>query len=318
MRLSSHARIQATVAYADVFDYPLTVEEVDLWIIGAPAIRKGRDGQIQKVRMGISDYMVLPGRQRLVDLRRKRHYIAKDKWTRAGYVAHFFRWIPTVVLVGVTGGLSMKNTKKDDDIDLFIITSHDTLWISRFLVYMVTQLLGVRRVPDQAQVMDTICPNMFMSEVSLAVSSAERDLFTAHEVLQMRPLWEREGVYARFLIANTWVKSFLPNAWAEKIKASNIKHQVTNKHQAQSTKLQTFRNFMFKYCLRFGIWCLRFLEQPSRLLQLWYMKKRRTSEVIEPGVLRFHPRDARIWVRNKYAKRLKMLNLPLDKIFYHR
>lgn len=49
------------------------------------------------------------------------------------------------------------------------------------------------------------------------------------------------------------------------------------------------------------------LEALARFLQLKYMKSRRTTEVIEPGRLRFHPQDIRGRVMLEYKERLKKL-----------
>lgn len=51
------------------------------------------------------------------------------------------------------------------------------------------------------------------------------------------------------------------------------------------------------------------LEALARWLQLKYMASRRTTEIVEPGRIRFHPKDAREWVLREYSKRLKKLNL---------
>lgn len=60
------------------------------------------------------------------------------------------------------------------------------------------------------------------------------------------------------------------------------------------------------------------IEFFAKHAQLWYMKRHRTSEVITDTVLRFHPKDARIWIKRRFAARLKGYNTPLDKIFYAR
>ncbi len=49
------------------------------------------------------------------------------------------------------------------------------------------------------------------------------------------------------------------------------------------------------------------LEVLARWLQLKYMAPRRTTEVIEPGRIRFHPQDARKWVLKEYHQRLEEL-----------
>lgn len=47
------------------------------------------------------------------------------------------------------------------------------------------------------------------------------------------------------------------------------------------------------------------LERLARFLQLKYMAKRRTIEVVEPGRIRFHPQNCRNRILLEYQKRLK-------------
>lgn len=51
------------------------------------------------------------------------------------------------------------------------------------------------------------------------------------------------------------------------------------------------------------------LEALARWVQLKYMAKKRTTEVVEEGRLRFHPQDAREWVLPEYQKKLKELGI---------
>ncbi len=51
------------------------------------------------------------------------------------------------------------------------------------------------------------------------------------------------------------------------------------------------------------------LEALARWLQLKYMASRRTTEIVEPGRIRFHPKDARVWVLREYQKRLDKLEI---------
>lgn len=286
MSLSLSAYFAATVAYADIFDYPLTQQERRLW-----CIKK----RIQPTHQVTRQFFFLPGRSITVSVRKKRQSASKKKWDIARNVGKWLRYIPGIQLVGVTGGLAMNNARPEDDIDLFIITSKHTLWITRMLSVMLVGALGRRRTPGANEVADKVCLNMFMSVGALRIATKEQDLFAAHEVLQMKPLWEREGTYTLFLEKNKWVERFLPNAWDEKVK--NNEARVTSKK----------RNSLF------------FLLEPfARWIQLWYMRKRRTSEVVSHEILRFHPQDARVWVKKELQKRLDTLNIPLDKIFYAR
>lgn len=54
------------------------------------------------------------------------------------------------------------------------------------------------------------------------------------------------------------------------------------------------------------------LEVLARTLQLWYMRKRKTTEVATSVLIKFHPQDARERVLKEYKKRLKKLGLALS------
>lgn len=55
------------------------------------------------------------------------------------------------------------------------------------------------------------------------------------------------------------------------------------------------------------------LENLARLAQLKYMSSRRTTEVVDPGRICFHPRDCRERVLSEYQKRLKKLGIEKKK-----
>ncbi len=290
MRLTASDSMLATVLYADIFRWPLSETELKRWSVFFPL----RSVPHKK-------YFVLPGKEHLIGERLQRERWAKEKWRIARSVGNWLRLVPSLKLVGVTGGLSRANVSQADDIDLFCITAPGTLWTTRVLALCIVAFLGRRRKPAESYVKDKICLNMFMSENALGLARQEQDLFTAYEVLQMEPLWERDGAYKKFLRFNQWAKKFLPNAWRER--TNGKQHRVYRK------KVFLFSPFSFLFTL---------IEPLARSTQLWYMKRRRTSEVIRPGLLRFHPRDARIWIKQAFRARLRRFNLPLDNIFYGR
>ena len=207
MRISSESLSYAALAYADIFEYPLTLREWRLFslFISRPPVKKLAG--VEKRIVNATTYYFLRGREKIINTRLSRTHFALSKWKKAAIVARALGRIPTVHLVGVTGGLAMNNAKQDDDIDLYCVTEKNTLWMTRFLVTIFVSLLGVRRTPKAKDVTDMFCLNMFTTVDGMSIPVGERDLFSAHEVVQMVPLWERKGTYRKFILHNRWVKT---------------------------------------------------------------------------------------------------------------
>lgn len=286
--------IQA-LAYADVFDFPLTKEEIIRWLIfkDDPVVKKPAKKVIVCLIDGLAErgkiktdgnYFCLTGRSidRLVVQRRQREADSFRKLRIAQRVADWLRLIPTVKMIAITGALAMNNAGTDDDIDLLIVSNRNRLWLTRLLTTVMIELTGKRRHPREGNVKDKICVNMFMDESDMAVPDFERDLYIAHEVCQLKPLWQKEGTYTRFLTANKWVERYLPNGL-------ELSYQRVNKAYQ--------RNFIPIIDSLFDL-----LEIVAFRFQLWYMKSKRTIEVVESHRVRFHPNDCRKWVLAKYHK----------------
>jgi hypothetical protein len=90
----------------------------------------------------------------------------------------------------------------DADIDLFIVTADERLWLTR------AAAIGVVRTAAVAGT--RLCPNYLLAESALELPPSERDRFTAHELAQLVPLAGAE-TYERLLDANAWYRELLPN-----------------------------------------------------------------------------------------------------------
>jgi len=199
------AIVQA-VAYADVFDYPLTDDEVHRYLVGVPASRSsvraalGGARLIPEVLSRTGRYVTLAGREMTVETRRARAATAAGYWRRAVRYGHLIGNLPFVRMVAVTGALAMDNIA-DGDIDYLVITEPGRLWLCRALVVGLVRTAALRGVE--------LCPNYFLSEQALVLD--ERNLFTAHEMAQMVPLTGMP-TYQRMRTLNRWTDTYLPNA----------------------------------------------------------------------------------------------------------
>jgi hypothetical protein len=206
---ASRRAILATLIYADLFDDALTADEIHCYLIGravsAAAVMALLDNDAE-LRFDVAQTdgrFHLKGRAQLAQVRRERVAASAELWPVAKRYGARIARLPFVRLVGVTGALAMNNARPDDDIDLFILAQPGRLWLCRLLVLAVVKLAAREGY--------VLCPNFILSTDHLRLS--ERNLFTAHEVVQMIPL-DRNHWYRAFIEANDWVADFLPNAFA--------------------------------------------------------------------------------------------------------
>jgi hypothetical protein len=288
MSSAQQTAILKTLCYSDIFNYPLTAAEIWRGIIECSNVTmKQCHNELtnSKLICQKDGFYFLKGREKIIDIRKRRQTIAPEKLAIAKRIARIISLIPSVRYVGLTGALAFKNADANDDIDFFIVTSQGLVWTTRFFVTLLLELLMVRRHPGERKVKNKICPNIFLSVDNLSVPDGQRNLYTAHEVVQLQPLADKNNIFQKFIKENKWVRKYLPNA------SKSIKYQVSG--------------IRYENIIRILIILFQPLEIILMYIQLWYMKGRRTREVVEKEVIRFHPHDLTDWVLHKYEERLQ-------------
>lgn len=287
--------ILKTLGYGDIFDYPLKAWEIHKWLIGKQSSLKQVERWLKKLVQTskckeLNGYYFLFRRKGLVRERIKREKISKNHFRIARYVSLIFQIIPWIKLVGISGSLAMMGSRKRDDVDLFIITGKNRIWISRLLLVFFASLTGLRRKRREkvSSAAGKICINLILELDNLAQN--RKNIYVAHEVLQMQVLWQREDVYSNFLTDNKWVFKLLPN-WKSGIKTQKAKNK---RHYDSDNKT-----------LKVIDW----LEEQTKRLQLKIMGSPDRLERIEGGALYFHPEDKGKKILEEYTKRLKKLSI---------
>jgi len=296
--------ILRTLIYADLFDFPLTGEELWqrlIWEGKSSSAQPSEEefetclrklNRTEKIERQKSFYF-LSGRGRIVESRKKHLDYSQKKLKKAVAASRFLKLIPLVRLVAVTGSVASENAKHGDDIDLFLITSAGRIWTTRFLVTLLVSLLGVRRRPGQKKFKDKICLNLYLDEGHLGIFKKEQDLFLAYEIYQLKVLWQRGETYQKFLSANTWIKKLLPNGFDKKL--FKFKEDHPNR---------------FNYLSRVSNSLWGRVEKTLYLFQLWWMRKKRTTETAKSYLIAFHPADE----RSRILERFKQKTFSIDHL----
>lgn len=299
--------ILKTLIYSDIFDYPLTKNELWLYLVSNKTINKQNiDEELNKLLKKkikfTQGFYTFSDRTSLIKTRIKRKKTSRKKFLLAQKVAKKLAWIPTISFLGLSGSLAMENAGEKDDIDFFIINKTNTIWLTRLLILLTLQLLGVRRKRDDKSFVDNICVNMFMDERQLKFSKDRQNIYTAHEIVQLLPIITKNNTYQKFLTSNLWVKKFLPNALGSiKNKEVGIMNDEL-RIKGQKSDRNNIHNSLF-------LILNSFLEFLAKKAQLWYMKDHKTCETVTDLMFAFHKKDHQISVLDEFNKRLKLYGL---------
>lgn len=291
--------ILITLIYSSIFSFPLTKDELWKYLITKEKIpKKMFHNRLKLLRQHIVQkqrYICIKGEDASITQRIANSDEVAKKFALAKQASVLVSMIPTVLFIGASGGLAAKNVTAEDDIDFFIITKQDTIYITRFLVMLLLQRKGLRRSRNQQDAPNKICVNLIIDEKELSWNSAKRDIYTAREIAQVQPLFERENMYKRFLNKNKWVTEFLPNAFSMRfIPLKQEKHSMFTSLISMVLSLPPF-------------------EILSRLIQQKIMQKHKTTETVTNHHLAFHPKDYRLEVLRQLKLKMKDLGL-LTKI----
>jgi hypothetical protein len=281
--------ILRTVAYASVFQSPASLAELHRTLMDLPLSRAALAARLRGAFLSqwlaVTDGLVHPrGRERWVALRRARMRRSRALVERHRFALGLLARLPFVRLLALSGACARDNAA-DEDVDVFLVVKRGRAWSVCLSLMLLCKALGVRR---------TLCANYIVDETLLALP--ENDLFTASEIVGLRPLAGRE-TYRRFVEANPWIAVRFPN--------------FLRRYRWESRRVPE------PGCPR---WLEAWLESGpapllERLSRRWLGARLRRKAAGAPGValssqrLKLHTRDHRASVSESFGEALRELGL---------
>lgn len=200
--------ILATLAYFDVFDYPLTADEI-FKFLGATCQRSEFELSLKELDKSrkiykFNDYYTLKNKPALINRRQKGNARADEMLKTARKISRILIRFPYVRGVAVSGSLSKNYADENSDIDLFIITAANRLWVARTFMHLFKKLTFL--VNKQ----NFFCMNYYIDEEGLEI--VEKNIYTATEIVTLIPM-EGNRVFDAFYTANAWTADYLPNSF---------------------------------------------------------------------------------------------------------
>jgi hypothetical protein len=198
--------ILCSVAYASLFDYPLTPAELRTALIGVAVADEctlerwiATTPRLSRAIERVDGFFVPRGRADLVGVRRAREAHSRALLAASRPALRSLMALPFVRTVALSGSLAHLNADEGADLDLFVIAAPGRAWLVMVAALVMARLGGWRR---------RLCLNYVLSERRLPVGP--KDLFTANQIVHLQPVFGCE-TYRRFLSANPFVHRIYPN-----------------------------------------------------------------------------------------------------------
>jgi len=300
---NSRQAILKTIAYFDIFDFPLTQLEINKWLYGQ---KVDLSDVINELEQLVSEnqlethngFYFLSGRSEIVKTRMDRYNTAEIKYKKAVRLSKFLSLIPHNKMIAVCNTLGYSNSRESSDIDLFIITAKNRIWLARLLSVFFLKILGLR--PKGKKVKNKFCLSFFVAEDQLNIkelSMGEQDVYFQFWLTQLVPIYNTQNLYEKFLEANGWVKAYLPNS---------IGIDPAQRRKVKE-KIKTVRRVWAKTTFNID-------EKAAKLIQLTILPKKLkalankdTRVVINDQILKFHDNDRREVYRDLWQRKVSSL-----------
>jgi hypothetical protein len=194
------------LAYFDIFNYPLTQEEIYDFLDKPVAKEVVKATLLQLVEekriFSLGSFYSLQPDAALHTRRTTGNQKAETLLKTAYKVGGFLYQFPFVRGIGISGSLSKNFADQHTDIDFFIITRSNRLWIARTLMHLFKKLTFITGHQHW------YCMNYYIDEEAMCIE--EQNIFTATELITLIPVCGN-GTMDKFYHQNNWVAEYFPH-----------------------------------------------------------------------------------------------------------
>jgi len=303
-----------TLVYYDCLDYPLRFDELKLFLFFDSNLIFNEDKLILELdklkKTNLISYkdgfyfLRIREDDNLVELRKQSHKIVKNKIRKTIKIAERLVIIPFIRLIFISGSLALENIKKDGDLDLLVIAKFGRIWTVRFLMVLLTSLLGVRRKKNSKNVSNKICLNHFITDRSLFIPL--KSIYTAQLYAHLKPLLISDiKLLDKFIEDNYWIGKYI-YGW-DKVKFRIKKSEI----KIRQGKISYFIREILEKILngKIGDWLERVLMifQENRIRKNPLTYKSGGRVVVNNYCLEFHPDSPEKKIIDKYNQTMREL-----------
>jgi hypothetical protein len=161
----------------------------------------------------------------------------------------YIKWIPWLKMIWIWNSIAMNCATSDSDIDLFIVTSPNSMWLNRIIITFIFQILLVRK--NENHHAWRFCLSFFATTNWLDFSDwkIENDIYLYFWIIYFKPILDYDNTYELFLEKNS--------TWADFSEYSNIIEynksfvKYVNKNNSIWNYNMTIMNSISEICITF-------------------------------------------------------------------
>ncbi len=201
--------ILKVLGYFDLFNFPINLEEIFRFLNARVDLQELSSNLDELATLGcifrFGEYYSLQNNPELLKNRILGTVRAEKLLNRAKKISRMLYCFPFVRGIFISGSLSKRYADENADIDYFIITEANRLWIARTLMHFLKKISFLTGHEHM------LCMNYYIDEEALLIE--ERNVFTATEMATLLPV-QGNGTLHQFFSSNAWVKNYFPNQFA--------------------------------------------------------------------------------------------------------
>jgi len=275
-----------TIIFFDIFDFALTREELCEYMLykqwTLAELKEFTNHELFLVET--HSHVYLKGRPLSVKVREDKEHYARKLIKKTKKYVKFMQMLPFVRMVALCNNLSFYNAERESDIDLFIVTEKNRMFLARSMVWLYTQILGVRRHGRKTR--GRFCLTFFVAKDALNLEhiKLENDIYFVFWLRLMKPLTGHE-TYKELIAENKWINKYF------EYEIDNKKHLLPESKGLK--KVQRITEFLFNGIIGDGIEYVLRKWQIHRSLKKAQKLENRDGIIISGSILKFHNDDMR-------------------------
>lgn len=222
-------------------------------------------------------------------IKERESHIEKEFYKKTYKYINIIKWLPWLLLIWIWNSISMNAWKKWSDIDLFIVTTPNSMWLNRIIITFIFSILWVRKTKKKHA--SRFCLSFFATTNWLNFNDwkIQNDIYLYFWIVYFKPILDYNNTYLLFLKENSSWASFDNYKDIIDNNKQYINFQNENKKDYSNSKILLFLDNIIK-----NIFIKKTMKHYKKIWKPYWV-------IINDNLLKFHNSDIRKEISEKLS-----------------